>query len=56
MAEFSFSSVKIAFNTAQELVDEINRLRATKLISIEACTPDATDTRQWVSVYYEYQI
>ena len=52
---YSYRTEKIAFITEEELVDGINGLGASKLISITNCTPDRTDTRQWVSVYYEFQ-
>ena len=55
IAYFSYASKKISYISDAELVKKINGLRATEIISIKPCIPDATDTRFWVSVYYEYQ-
>ena len=54
MSYYYYSSKKISYISDDELVEKINGLRSTKIISIKPCIPDATDTRFWVSVYYEY--
>ena len=56
MSYYSYSSKKISYISDAELVKKINGLRATEIISIKPCIPDATDTRFWVSVYYEYSL
>ena len=55
IAYYYYRSKKIDYIRYSELVEKINNLEATEIISIKPCIPDATDTRFWVSVYYEYQ-
>lgn len=45
-------SKKITANTDDELLRELNELRARKIIEVERTTPDATDTNHWFKVYY----
>lgn len=44
--EFVSNSTKILFDTMEEQVAKINRLRAADIVSIEPCIPDETTTKQ----------
>lgn len=58
MSRYSYSNEKVSYNSNEELVEKIRDIqrRATRIISIEGCIPDETNTKQWVNVYYEYGI
>jgi len=52
---YSFRDRKISYRD----LDDLNRQLAEidgEVLSIRPCTPDATDTNQWCSVYYKYSI
>jgi len=52
----SFTSIKISWETIEELVQKINLLKARKIISISFCAGEWTDTNQWSKVFYEYDV
>jgi hypothetical protein len=56
ISEYTYETRKIATNSIEDFVQQVNALEAHKIISISLATPDNTDTRQWYSVYYEKQI
>ena len=49
---FTFNDKKISYSSPEELQAKINQLRAREIISIKPTTPEATDAKSWVSVYY----
>ena len=49
------ASKKIAFRTAGEALEKINALRAHSIHVIRPCSPDVTDTRYWVEIFYEVE-
>ena len=55
MKTYYFTSDKISYTDLNDLFNKLNSLRAAKIISITPCTPERTDTNNWVSVYYEYR-
>ena len=54
IVRYSYRDRKIAFKDITDLVRQVNNLKASEIISIKPCVPDRTDTKNWVSVYYEY--
>jgi hypothetical protein len=52
----SFRSETINYSSSKELMEKIRGLNATKIISIKPAFPEATDTKHWIKVYYEYRI
>ena len=53
---YSYDTVKIPYKDCDELAERLNHLNATKIMSVKPCAPSQTDTRQWVSVYYEFVV
>jgi len=47
---------KICFDSDEELWEEINSLGAYKIHSVRTCTPDATNTKHWMQVFYEVSV
>jgi hypothetical protein len=52
----SFRTVKLYWTTADELMRQVNELRAKEILSIGASTPDATTTAHCSQIYYEYYL
>ena len=52
----SFTLTKVSGKDLNEIEIKINSLGAKKIISVQPCTPDRTDTQQWYEVYYEFWI
>lgn len=47
------TSIKISYNDEKELNEKLKTISgAVGNLKIEPTTPDATDTKQWVIVYY----
>jgi len=46
-------TAKIAYKNNDDLCEQLNKIGVQKIISIQPCTPDRTDTNYWVEVYYE---
>jgi hypothetical protein len=52
----SYDYVKISYRDLTELQEAVEKLNARRIIRIESCIPEATDTRYWIGIYYEYFI
>jgi len=52
----SYRTERVRWHTLLELCASLNALRATRILSVSPCLPDATDTARWSSVYYEYRV
>jgi len=49
---FTYETMKIHGSSVEELQREINSIEG-KILSIEQCTPDWTDTDQWYAIFVE---
>lgn len=49
----TYKTTKVSFYNIAELVTCLNNLNAIQILYIQLCTPDQTDDRIWMSVFYE---